>query len=688
MRVIGRGRTVAVLAGVVLGVLSGTASASVPAWTTYHHDSARSGIDPDSTSPVSPTQVWQSDALDGAIYGQPLVYGSRVYVATENDTVYALDSSTGAIVWQRNLGTPVDDSVIPCGGDIQPVGITSTPVIDLATRRIYVVEDTWDGSNASSVEHEMFGLNLADGSVAVGPVPVDPPGSTHTDQLQRASLALDAGKVIIGYGGNSGDCGNYHGWLVAVSEDGSGPLQTFESDSQPGDSQGAIWGSGNAPAIDSAGDVWASTGNGTSNNFDFSESVVKLNPNLNVLDWFAPSDWQSLDSSDLDLGSTEPLLLPDGLVFEIGKQGIGYLLNASDLGNPGGPSQNFDTWLYQAQVCAGSWGGGIYYNGVIYVACQDGMYALQLDLATKTFAPLPGWTVDPNAVAPPIEAGGLIWSTGSSVNGSNPFMYGLDPSTGAETFVSGNLNGFEHFATPSAAGGLLFVANQTSSSGDQVTAFRIAQTPPPSPTSLSLSPSADPVSVGQAVTFIATVTPVPDAGTVAFTSAGGPIAGCGSVALDSLGQASCTTTFDASGARTITAAYSGDPYYDGSSRSVSVTITPPPPRISHLRITVVHGKLRIRLKLSQAARLTVVIAKLVPGRLLHKRCRVGARRGRHCFASRRKDKLRLHAKAGSDRFKLHMRALAPGRYEVTVTAAAASGARSQPITVVVIVRRA
>jgi len=87
--------------------LPAASGAAVPAWTTYDHDGARSGVDPDSTSPLTPQLAWQSTTLDGSVYGQPLVYGSRVYVATENDTVYALDAATGAVIWHQNVGTPV-----------------------------------------------------------------------------------------------------------------------------------------------------------------------------------------------------------------------------------------------------------------------------------------------------------------------------------------------------------------------------------------------------------------------------------------------------------------------------------------------------------------------------------------------------------------------------------------------------
>lgn len=463
------------LACVAACLLPAAALAGTPAWTTYRHDAVRSGIDPDSTSPAAPVQVWQTPPSDGQVWAEPLVYGSRVYVATENDTVYALDSSTGAVIWHRHLATAVNSGRLPCG-DIGPtVGVTSTPVIDPSTGRIYVVADTWDGSHATSIAHEMYALNLSDGSVAVGPVPVDPPGSIHANQLQRSSLALDAGKLIIGYGGNDGDCAYYHGWLVAVGE-GGGPLQTFEVDRSS--REGAIWGSGNAPPIDSAGDIWTSTGNGQGG-WDYQESVIKLSSNLTVLDHWTPSNWASLDSGDTDLGSSMPVLLPGGLVFEIGKAGVGYLLNAANLGGTDGSP------LYSRNVCSGSWGGGIYVNGVIYATCSDGLRALKLGAASRTFAPLSSWSVNSDAVGPPIFAGGLVWSVGTSVGASNGGLYGLDPATGATRFYA-DLGGYEHFTTPSAGGGFLFVVNQTGSGRDQLTAFRIVNPAPPPPSILHL----------------------------------------------------------------------------------------------------------------------------------------------------------------------------------------------------------
>jgi outer membrane protein assembly factor BamB len=663
--------------------VTGAAVAGVPAWTTYRHDGTRSGIDSDSASPVAPTQAWQTPALDGSIYAQPLVYGSRVYVATENDTVLALDAATGSVVWQKHLATPVDAGALNCGNITPTVGITSTPVIDPVTGRIYVVGDTWDGSHPASIAHEMWGLNLGDGSIGMGPVNVDPAGTSPIDQLQRTSLALDAGKVLIGYGANSGDCGNYNGWLVSEREDGTA-MQTFEVDSQQPNGGGAIWASGNAPAIDAAGNIWISTGNGPSSDFGYQESVIKLDLSLNVLDWWAPSNWSNLDISDTDIGSSMPVLLPGGLVFQIGKAGTGYLLSAASLGHTGGSA-------YSHAVCNGSWGGGIYVGGVIYVACANGLHAEALN--NGALSALSGWTVNASAIDAPTYAGGLVWST----DYNSGTLYGLDPHTGATRF-SANLNGFEHFTSPSAAGGLLFVANQdASAAGDDVTAFRIANTPPPSPTATTLGSSANPAATGQTVTLTATVTPAPDSGTVAFTDSGAAIAGCGAAPVNvASGQATCTTSFGNVGRQGLVAAYPGDAYYLGSSGSLDETVSgagsPGPgsatPMISHLRVKVVHRKLRISLTLSEAAKLTVVVSRLVPGRRVHRHCRVRARRGRRCTAAQHRTTIRLSGRRGKDSFQPRMRALPPGRYAITVTALSPSRRRSRPHTVVVVVRRA
>ena len=86
---------------------STTAVASTSSWTVYHGNPQGTGVAPSVTSVNLSARVWTSPALDGQLYGEPLVSDGRVFVATENDTVYALSPTTGAVVWSTHLGTPV-----------------------------------------------------------------------------------------------------------------------------------------------------------------------------------------------------------------------------------------------------------------------------------------------------------------------------------------------------------------------------------------------------------------------------------------------------------------------------------------------------------------------------------------------------------------------------------------------------
>src|SRR5579884_1485943 len=295
-------------------------------WTTFDQNPMRTGVDASGTSfsPASP--AWTSPALDGHLYGQPLVDAGRVFVATENDTVYALAADDGHVLWSAHVGTPVTASDLGCG-DISPtVGITSTPVVDPARSEIFVVADEAAPSVAA---HHLVGLDVYTGAVLYDRV-IDYPFTDPAAQLQRVSLALDAGDVVVGFGGNSGDCGDYRGIVASVPESGSGPIGYFVVASQPGDGQGAVWMGGAAPVVDPTGDIWISTGNSSFTSsgdpYDDSDGVLRLSPALQVLDYFAPSHWYSDNASDADLGSTAPSLV-GGLVFQVGKAETAYVLD-------------------------------------------------------------------------------------------------------------------------------------------------------------------------------------------------------------------------------------------------------------------------------------------------------------------------------------------------------------------------
>src|SRR5690348_15817697 len=113
---------------------SGHATPSAAAWPTYGRDFARSGVA--AVAKPGPLTVSWRVRLDGAVYGQPLLVGDLVVAATENDSVYGLDQATGKVAWRRHVGTPVPLASLPCG-NIDPLGITGTPVYDPASGLVY-----------------------------------------------------------------------------------------------------------------------------------------------------------------------------------------------------------------------------------------------------------------------------------------------------------------------------------------------------------------------------------------------------------------------------------------------------------------------------------------------------------------------------------------------------------------------
>jgi outer membrane protein assembly factor BamB len=439
-------------------------------WTTYHADGGLSGVDQSSGTGLTFAAAWSVPGLTGRIWAEPLVFHGLVIVATEDNDLYAFNEATGAQAWHVKLGAPVPSSELPCG-DISPtVGITSTPVIDPSTGTLYAVADLASGSSAN---HIMFALNALTGAVNFFRG-VEPPGDIPLNQLQREGLALDQGRVLVGFGGNDGDCAQYKGHLVSAPASNTGGNDVY---TVPTTREGAIWSGGGAPAVDGAGSVYVPTGNAASSdpsNYDHGDTLEKLSPLATELDYWAPSSWAQDSASDADLGSVSPELLPGNLVYQGGKNGIGYLVSTPNMGHIGGE-------LFSAPVCD-SFGADAYENGILYVACSGGVHALNIDATNHRFSIR--WTGPSDANGPPIIAGGLVWvtATGSSK------LYGLDPSTGAVK-VTQPTPAMEHFVTPAASDGRLFVAT-----GSTLNAYTIAtpvvSTPPPTPPTPTAPPAA------------------------------------------------------------------------------------------------------------------------------------------------------------------------------------------------------
>src|SRR5260370_36299396 len=146
--------------------------------------------------------LWK-EPVDGAVYAEPLVVDGQVIVATENDTLYALDARTGQVQWRTSVGTPVPQSDLPCG-NIDPLGITGTPIYDPQTGLVYAVAEI------QGPGHILVGVDVKTGHIKVRRL-VDPPGMNPHAHQQRAALALSGGRAHIAFGGLHGACGNYHG---------------------------------------------------------------------------------------------------------------------------------------------------------------------------------------------------------------------------------------------------------------------------------------------------------------------------------------------------------------------------------------------------------------------------------------------------------------------------------------------
>lgn len=410
----------------------GGAGAAPATWITFLHDPQRSGHDDAQPVMARPHALWTTGVLDGEIFASPLAYEGLALVATENDTIYAFDLTTGKQRWMRHLGDPFPASSLPCG-DVGPtVGITSTPVIDTRALRLYAV-----GMLASG-EYHLYGVDLSDGHVT-SDRRLDMHGLDPKVENQRGALALDRDRVLIPFGGRAGDCGQYHG-LVLGEPIGSGTSEVLYR--VPSGREAGIWTPGGETVADD-GTVWVATGNSdAARQYDQANSVLELSADLALEDSFAPSDWAALSRTDTDLGSSTPTLVGD-LVFLAGKSGVGYLLRQAHLGGVAGD-------LFAQHVCAGGYGQAIYGPPYLYVPCSDGLVGLTVDQTQPRFDV--AWHSQPFRAGSPIEVGERVWVL--DVDGG--VLYGLEPESGhvSAQVTTGTAN---HFVTPAAGGGCVLV---------------------------------------------------------------------------------------------------------------------------------------------------------------------------------------------------------------------------------------
>ncbi len=406
-------------------------------WPVYHQNSGRSGASNNTPVPGSLQRSWSTE-LDGAVYGEPLDINGDVVVATENDSLYALNPTTGSIIWRDHVGAPVTGG-LPCG-DILPLGITGTPAFDPATGTIFAVAEE------TGPEHVLYAFDAATGTVRWSrQVDIPIPSEVASAVQQRPALAVANGYVYVAFGGLDGDCAQYRGAVAAVPTSGSGATLDYVVPTQR---EGAVWATG-GPVVGAGGRIYISTGNGaaTSGAWDYTDSVLELSPTLTLLDSFAPASWATDNAHDLDLGSVAPTLLPDGYLFIAGKGGRGYVLSQSHLGGVGGE-------LASGPTCGGqmAFGGTSFAGDTVYLPCQNGVQAIAVGAGSFSI----GWQTSSGANGPPVLGGGCVFS----VDTSTGVLYALSQAAGA-VVAQVAVGAVPHFTSPTVVGTQLFVGTDT-----------------------------------------------------------------------------------------------------------------------------------------------------------------------------------------------------------------------------------
>ena len=532
-----------ILAGLCAAVVPTNAQVNV---TQKQNNLSRDGLYIDSaftsSAAASVTRDLNFDGtISGNVYAQPLYIengpggAAMVIVVTESNNVYALNAITGTVIWQRNVGSPVS-SGLPCG-NISPLGITGTPVVDLASRSLFF-DAMVDGATK---KHFIYSLNVDTGAINSGwPVDVNATatynGTSFTSLVQneRAALALVNGIVYVPYSGHAGDCGTYRGWVVGVRINNPASVTAWATSAIGG----GIWGHG---GIASDGtNIFAVTGNtfNTGGNWSGGEAIIRLQAGPifggDPTNYWAPTNWLSLDNSDTDLGGCGAVLIdvpgatPSQLALALGKDGNAYLLNRNNLGGIAGPVASANVGVAIRGQSAASYRTA---NGKYFVF-RDGSSAISAYKITATNPPTigPAWSVSQSGQGSPWATSTdgtnntIVWVVGSE--GGDQRLHGYNGDTGAVVYAGGGTN--ELMADTRkwntgiiARGRVYFAAN------NKVYAFKLpggTPTPTPSATATPTQPPPTPTPTATA-TATATATPTATATATATPTATGTPSG-------------------------------------------------------------------------------------------------------------------------------------------------------------------
>ncbi|MDA8051200.1 MAG: hypothetical protein M0002_14570 [Rhodospirillales bacterium] len=463
------------LAAVLMAVGAGAARAEEGV-VQYHADAARSGrykvpgLTAAKVRAMRPEAAFRAHVA-GPVYAAPLYAeppGGRamVIVATERNGVEALDAASGAVIWRTVLGPPAPLGALPCG-DIDPMGITGTPVIDAGV--LYAAAMVRRGEAVA--RQMLFALGMGDGRVRPG-WPVDVRRALAAEgrrfigvnQGQRSALSVAAGRVFVPYAGHFGDCQYYHGWVVGGEEANPAKISGWETAARGG----GIWAPGGM--VSDGQSFFVATGNTMdARRWGGGEAVIRLGLDGKFSgqrqDFFAPTDWRALDRRDLDLGATNPMLVGTKTVLALGKDGNAYLLDRQNLGGIGGALAVRHVSRVPIRTAPAPWESG----GVEYVAfqgegvgCPGGRSG---DLVALRLGPGPrigvAWCAAEHGRGAPIvttAAGGadaVVWAVGAE---GDERLRAFRASDGEVLFASRPMGLVRRFETPVVGDGRIYVA--------------------------------------------------------------------------------------------------------------------------------------------------------------------------------------------------------------------------------------
>jgi hypothetical protein len=406
-------------------------------WRSYHGNTARTGRNPNLPAFRGHLHMIRHIALDGAVYASPIVANGLTIVATENNTLYAFGAHS-RLVWKHHLGAPSPASQRPCG-DIDPLGITGTPIYAPKTRLVYVAAEF----GASRPFHRLYALRVGSGSIAFQHT-LDFAGVDRVAMQERGALTIAGGRVWTPFGGMAGDCGAYKGRVIGYNLNGKGSTVRY---TVPTAREAGIW-TPPGPTVGPNDNLFVAVGNGASeqgDRYDHSDSVLHIGTGGRLLDSFSPTSWASDNAQDLDLGSQGPAIVSEKWVFSAGKSGRSYVLRLGHLGGIGGQ-------VSTAQLCT-SFGGTAVRGDVVFVPCTDGMRAVRIDNSGHQHV---RWHTQSSITGSPVIGGGVVWDldTGSGR------LYAVG-TAGGNVRASIAVGTVTRFATPALSGRRILVGTTT-----------------------------------------------------------------------------------------------------------------------------------------------------------------------------------------------------------------------------------